>query len=185
MIPRTRALELINQHIATENIKKHLYATEALMRALARKFNEDENRWGIAGLLHDIDWDMTKPDPRQHGLVGYEMMQNEDMDEEMRTAIKKHNYMLELEPETLLEKALYVTESMTGFIVAVTLMQPTKKLADVKVSSILKKWKDKKFAGGVNREIVEKCESMLGMSLEEVTTVCLEAMQGIHEEMGL
>lgn len=185
MITRERSLELINQHITTENIKKHLYATEALMRALARKFNEDEDRWGIAGLLHDIDWDMTKPDPHRHGLVGYEMMQKEDMDEEMRTAIKKHNYMLEIEPETLLEKALYVTESMTGFIVAVTLMQPTKKLADVKVSSILKKWKDKKFAGGVNREIVEKCESMLGMTLEEVATICLEAMQGIHEEMGL
>lgn len=185
MITREDAIDLINQHVTTENIKKHLYATEALMRALARKFSEDEDRWGISGLLHDIDWDITKPDVHRHGPMGYEMLQNEDIDEEMRTAIKKHNYMLEFEPETLLEKALYVTESMTGFIVAVTLMQPTKKLADVGIASILKKWKDKKFAGGVNRDIVEKCQPMLGMSLEEVATTCLQAMQEIHEEMGL
>ncbi len=185
MITRTHALELISQHITTDNTKKHLLATEALMRALAQKFNEDEDRWGIAGLLHDIDLDLTKHELHKHGIVGYDMLQNEDMDEEMRTAIKKHNYMLELTPETLLEKALYVTESMTGFIVAVTLMQPTKKLADVGIASVLKKWKDKKFAAGVNRNIVEKCQDMLGMSLEEVAIICLEAMQEIHGDIGL
>ncbi len=185
MITHEHALELISQHVTTDNTKKHLLATEALMRALAQKFNEDEDRWGITGLLHDLDLDITKHELHKHGIVGYDMLQHEDMDEEMRTAIKKHNYMLEIEPETLLEKALYVTESMTGFIVAVTLMQPTKKLADVGVSSIVKKWKDKKFAGGVNRSIVEKSQTMLGMSVEEVAAICLKAMQGIHEQMGL
>ena len=185
MITRTHAIELINQHVTTDNIKKHLYATEALMRALARKFNEDEDRWGIAGLLHDLDWDITKPDATRHGPVAYEMLKDEDMDEEMRTAIHRHNWTLNITPETVMEKALYSTEAMTGFIVAVTLMQPTRKLADVSIESIMKKFRTPKFASGVNRDIIGKCQEFLEISVEELTQICLESMREISSELGL
>lgn len=185
MITRERALELLHQNIQTPNIIKHLLATEALMKALARKFGEDEYRWGITGLLHDLDWDQTKKTPEKHGLISFEMLQNEDLDDEMRSAIKVHNYVLGIEPKTLLEKALYCSEMMTGFIVAVALVQPSKKLADIGVDSIMKKYREKSFAAGAKREIINKCEEFIGIPVSELASICLEAMQGIHEELGL
>lgn len=155
------------------------------MRALARKFKEDENRWGIAGLLHDLDWDETKSTPEVHGLKSYEYLQTEDIDEEMRHAIKIHNFMIGIEPKTLLEKALFSTEMMTGIVVAAALVQPTKKLADVKLESLLKKYKDKGFAAGARRDIISTVEPNLGMTVEQLAEVCLTAMQEIHEPLGL
>lgn len=182
---REHALALMYEHIQTVNIRKHLLATEALMRALARKFSEDENRWGLAGLLHDLDWDQTKKDPTKHGLISYELLKNENIDPEMLNAIKIHNYVLGIPPQTLLEKALYCGETMTGLIVAVALVQPSKKLADVSVESIMRKWKEKSFAAGANREIIGLCQEFLGLSVEDLAKICLEAMHGIHQELGL
>lgn len=185
MISRDRALQLLHEHIKTPNIVKHLLATEVLMRALARKFGETEERWGITGLLHDLDWDYTKPTPEKHGLISYEMLKSEDIDEEMLNAIKIHNYVLGIEPKTLLEKALYCSEMMTGFIVAVTLVRPSKKLADVTVEAIVKKYGEKSFGAGAKREIINKCQEYIGMSVEELAGICLKAMQEISNALGL
>lgn len=185
MIAREKALELVNTHVKTRNIVKHLLATEALMRSLARRFGENEDRWGLAGLLHDLDWDYTKPTPEKHGLKSFEMLASEDIDDEMRSAIKIHNYVLGIEPRTLLEKALYCSEMMTGFIVAVTLVQPSKKLADVSVDSIMRKYKEKSFAAGARREIMNRCEEFLGFPVSELAQICLKAMHGISGELGL
>lgn len=185
MISRERALELLHEHVKTPNIVKHLLATEVLMRALAKKFSENEERWSIAGLLHDLDWDYTKPTPEKHGLLSYEMLKNADLDEEMLNAIKIHNYVLGIEPKTLLDKALYCSEMMTGFIVAVTLVRPSKKLADVTVEAIMKKYGEKSFGAGAKREIINKCQEYLGISIEELATTCLKAMQEISDDLGL
>jgi uncharacterized protein len=185
MMSRDKAWELVQEHIEGDNIRYHSLATEALMRALARKFGEDEDRWGIAGMLHDLDWDYTKPTPEVHGLKSYELLKDEDLDEEMLNAIKIHNEMIGIEPVTLLEKALHSTEMMTGFIVAVTLVRPSKKIADVKVKSIMKKFKDKGFGAGANRDIMRKVEPYLGMEVRELAEICLGAMQGISDEIGL
>lgn len=178
-------MALMEKHVQSVNIRKHLLATEALMRALARKFGENEDRWGIAGLLHDLDWDETKSTPEVHGLKSYEYLANEDLDEDMRHAIKIHNFMIGVEPKTLLEKALFSTEMMTGIVVAAALVQPSKKLADVKVESLMKKYKDKGFAAGVRRDIIDTVQSNLGLTVEELAGICLQAMQEIHETLGL
>lgn len=185
MMNRQHGLSLVHQNVKTPNIVKHLLATEALMMALAEKFGQDRERWGLSGLLHDLDWDMTKKEPERHGLVSFEMLKNEDLDDEMRSAIKIHNYVLGIPPQTLLEKALYCSEMMTGFIVAVTLVQPSKKLADVSVDGIMRKYKEKSFAAGAKREIMNLCQEFLGISVQELAEICLRAMQGISAELGL
>ncbi|PJC36760.1 phosphohydrolase [Candidatus Peregrinibacteria bacterium CG_4_9_14_0_2_um_filter_53_11] len=185
MMSFEEALSLLREHVKTENIIKHLFATQVLMQALARKFGEDEHRWGLAGLLHDLDWDYTKPTPDRHGLMSFEMLADKDLDPEICSAIKLHNYMLDIEPQTLMEKALYCSEMMTGFIVAVALVKPSKKLDDVKVESVLKKFKEKSFASGARREIMERCEPYLGITLEELVTICLAEMKKISGKLGL
>lgn len=155
------------------------------MRALAKKFGEDEEAWGLAGLLHDLDWDMTKSEPEQHSLVAEKILLEKGVDEKIVSAIKIHNFMHGIEPQTLMEKALYCGEMMTGFIVAVTLVQPSKKLEDVSVEKIVKKYKEKSFGAGANRDIMDLSIQYLDMSVEELARITLEAMQGIHEELGL
>ncbi len=182
---RKRALELIDQYIQNPNLKKHLLAVEALMKALARKFNEDEEIWGLAGLLHDLDWELTKETPEKHPLIAVEILEKEGFPKEVISAIKKHNHLQGLTPETNLEKALYSCEEITGFIVAVALVMPNKKLSEVTVERILSKFKEPSFAKGVNREIILKAEEMLGLKLEELAEIALKAMQEISEELGL
>lgn len=182
---RENALALLHEYIKTPNIIKHSLATEALMRSLAKKFNEDENDWALAGLLHDVDWDMTKSDPTQHSLISEKILTEKGVAPEIVSAIKIHNYVHELEPHTLLEKALYCSEMMTGFVVAVTLVQPTKKLADVTPEKIMKKFKEKSFGAGAKREIMELAPDYLNISVEALASITLIAMQEIHEELGL
>jgi len=182
---RKKALELIDQYIKNQNLKKHLLATENLMRHLARKFNEDEETWALAGLLHDLDWEITKDTPEKHPLIAVEILETEGFPPEVISAIKKHNHLQGFIPETNLEKALYTCEEMTGFIVAVALVMPNKKLSEVTVERILNKFKEPSFAKGVNREIILKAEEMLGLKLEEVAEITLKAMQEISEDLGL
>lgn len=179
------ALALLHEYIKTPNIIKHSLATEALMRALAKKFQENEEDWAQAGLLHDLDWDMTKSDPTQHSLVSEKILREQGVAPEIVSAIKIHNYVHELEPGTLMEKALYCSEMMTGFIVAVTLVQPSKKLADVTTEKIMKKFKEKSFGAGAKREIMELSPDYLNISVEELAGITLNAMQEIHEALGL
>jgi putative nucleotidyltransferase with HDIG domain len=182
---RNKALKLIDQYIKNENLKKHLIATEALMKALAKKFNEDENIWGLTGLLHDLDWEITKETPEKHPFIAVDILEKENFPSEIISAIKKHNHLHNLPPETLLEKALYSCEEITGLIVAVALVMPNKKLSEVTVEKIMSKFKEPSFAKGVNREIIKKCQEFLGISVEELAQICLEAMQSISDELGL
>ncbi len=182
---REKSLELINKYLKNENLKKHLLATEALMRELAKKFNEDEEIWGIAGLIHDIDWELTKETPEKHSLIGAEILEKEGFPKEIVEAVRKHNHIHNFEPKTLLEKALYSCEEMTGFIVAVALVMPNKSLDEVTVERIMNKFKEPSFARGVNREIIQKCEELLGITVEELAEICLEAMKKIRDKLGL
>ncbi|GIW66211.1 MAG: phosphohydrolase [Candidatus Parcubacteria bacterium] len=182
---REKALNLIDQYIKNENLKKHLLATEALMKALAKEFNENEEIWGLTGLVHDLDWELTKNTPEKHPFIAVEILEKENFPPEVISAVKKHNHLHNLEPETLLEKALYSCEEMTGLIVAIALVMPNKKLSEVTVDKIMSKFNEPSFARGVNREIIKKCEEMIGISVRKLANICLKSMQEISDQLGL
>lgn len=182
---REEALKLLKQYVSDEKIIKHCLATEALMKKLAQRLNQDEQKWALAGLLHDLDWEMTKNNPEKHSLIAEEILKNYNLDPEIISAIKIHNYVHGIEPQTLLEKALYSTEMITGFIVAVTLVRPTKKIKDVTLQNLLDKFKEKSFASGAKREIINLAPQYLNLSLEEIFQLALQAMQEIDTELGL
>ncbi len=181
---REKAFELLHQHVKNLNLIKHSLAAEALMKGLARKFGEDEEKWGLAGLLHDIDYDETK-DPKEHSLKGYEILKAAGVDLEICEAVKIHNPEHGFEPKTLLEKALYAGETMTGFLVACALVTPNKKLAEVNLDSATKKFRSKSFAPGADRGIMMRIEPLCGIRIEELMEICLREMQGIAGELGL
>src|SRR3989338_8292823 len=174
---REQAITLLRQHVKNENLIKHMFAAEAVMRALARKFNQNENAWAMAGLLHDIDWEETANTPEQHSVVSKQYLLEAGIDADAAQAIYVHNHLHGIRPQTLLEKALYSAEELTGLITACALVTPEKRLADVKPESVLKKFKQPAFAAGVNREIIMQAQDMLGMTLEELVALELSAMQ--------
>ncbi len=155
------------------------------MEGLAEHFGEDEEKWGTAGLLHDIDYEKTKDNPREHSLVGAKILEELGFDKEICEAVKAHNEAHGIAPETLMAKSLYVCDPLTGLIVAATLVLPSKKLVDLTSENILNRFGEKAFARGVNREIIKKCEQYLNMPLEEFISVGLKAMQKIYNELGL
>ncbi|MEK7497149.1 MAG: HDIG domain-containing metalloprotein [Patescibacteria group bacterium] len=182
---RDDAWVLVQSKVQGNFLRTHLLASESIMRALARYFNADEEMWGLAGLTHDIDWELTESTPEQHSLVGAQWLQEAGLAPEIVQAVKVHNHTHGFEPETLMEKSLWCAEELTGLIIACAFVQPDKKLASVKVSSVKKKFKDKSFASGVNREIVAKCEAMIGLTLDELIDVELRAMQQIASNLNL
>ncbi len=182
---REQAWQLVQDKVKGAFLRNHLLASEAIMRALARHFGEDEELWGLAGLVHDIDWEITENEPKQHGLVGADWLTQTGFPTEIANAVKVHNHLTGLEPKTLLEKSLWCAEELTGLIAACALVQPDKKLASVKPSSVRKKFKDKAFAAGVNREIILKCQEMIGLSLDELIDIELKAMQAMANDLGM
>lgn len=181
---REEALNKIKQYVKNKNLIKHMLATEAIMRALAKKFNEDEEKWGITGLLHDIDYELTEKEPEKHSLLAEEILKNDNLPQEIIEAIKAHNEIHGLPRETLLAKALYVVDPLTGLIVAAALVHPEKKLAPLDVNFILNRFKEKSFARGANREQIKKCEE-IGLTLEEFIDIGLKAMKTISDDLGL
>ncbi|KAF2960539.1 HD domain-containing protein [Thermotoga sp. 38H-to] len=182
MISRERAMELLKIHVKTKNLVKHCLAAEAVMRALAKEFGEDEEKWGLAGLLHDLDYDYTKDKPEEHGLKTLEILKDEDVPEDVLNAILAH--CEKKTPETLMEKALYAVDPTTGFIVAAALIRTEKKLDGIDVDFLLRRFKEKAFAKGANREQMRTCENF-GLSLEKFLEISLEAMKSIASELGL
>lgn len=182
---RNEGFDLLKQNVQNQNLIKHCLAVEAIMLALARHFEEDEERWGLTGLLHDIDYETTKDNPSQHSLVGAKMLEDLGIDKDIRQAVKVHNEAHGIPPETLLEKALFVTDPLTGLIVAATLVLPSKKIADLSTENVLNRFKEKAFARGANREIIKKSEELLNLKLEEFVKIGLEAMQKIAAQLGL
>lgn len=182
---REEALILLKKEIKNPNLIKHSLAVEAVMKGLARHFGADEEKWGLTGLLHDIDYEKTKDDARNHSLLGAKMLQEMGLEEEICQAVKVHNEAHGIGPETIMEKALYVTDPLTGLMVAAVLVLPSKKIADLTAENILNRFREKAFARGANRGIIMKCESHLNLSLEEFCQIGLKAMQEISEDLGL
>ncbi|MCP4716179.1 MAG: HDIG domain-containing protein [Deltaproteobacteria bacterium] len=184
-ISRQDALELMRQYIPQENLRNHCLATEVIMRTLARRLGHDEDIWGIAGLLHDLDYVETKDHMERHGLVTEEILREKGVVPEIIKAIKAHNAdNLGLERTAPFEHALTAGECITGMIVATTLVYPDKKIAGVKPKSIVKRMKQKEFARSVNREYIRECEK-IGIELNDFAALCLDAMRGIGAELGL
>jgi len=184
-ISYARALELMRQNLPQGNMQKHSLATEVVMRALARKLGRDETVWGIAGLLHDLDYNETKEDMPRHGLVTEQMLAGLGVSPEIIQAIKAHNAdNLGFKRSTEFEHALTCAECITGLIVATTLVYPDKKIAGVRPKSIIKRMKQKEFARSVNRDYIRECE-LIGIPLEDFAVLSLNAMAEIAVELGL
>jgi len=185
MISKEEALDILKANIANENLRKHHYAVAAAMQALAREFGGDPDKWEIVGLLHDADYEETRDDPDRHALVIAEQLEERGVAEDITRAIKAHNYeRLDVMPETTMEWSLVTCDDLTGLIVAVALVHPTK-LAGVSVESVMKKFDSKSFASGADRERIELCEEKLGVPLEAFVGIVLDAMKERSDLLGL
>ena len=186
---REEAYQLVTKWTKNPNLIKHMLAVEAIMRALARHFGEDEELWGIVGLVHDADYEQFKnSDPKKHPSVIFNELEKRGADPRIIQAVRTHawGWREDLpEPETKMEWALYTCDDLSGFIIACALVRPDKKLASLTVDSIMKKWPQKSFAAGVHREQVELCQEKLGIPLEKYVGVGLNAMQSISINVGL
>lgn len=180
---RQEAWSLVLEKIPNANLRKHVLAVEAVMRRLAGEAGADEEDWGLAGVLHDIDYGITT-DPVQHTLIGARMLSELGLPEEIIEAVKAHNEYHGLPRVTPMAKALFAADALTGLIVAGALIHPEKKLAPLTPEFILKRYKEKSFARGAKRENIETCGE-LGLSLERFVALGLEAMQGIADDLGL
>ncbi len=178
---------LITKH--ADKTKAHLTATGAAMEALAKRFGGDPATWRVAGMLHDLDWDHLEKDMEEHcGKTLEQMLAEIESPKELLEDIRSHyasKYGAEHPLDTMLRKCLYCVDELTGFIIAVTLVRPSKKIADVEVKSVKKKMKDKGFAAQVDREQIMKCEELLNISLDEFIEVTLNAMKTVAMEIGL
>jgi putative nucleotidyltransferase with HDIG domain len=184
---REDALQLVTEFTLNLNLVKHMLAVEAAMRAYARRFGENEELWATVGLVHDFDYEQN-PDlsVEGHPVTGSKIMRERDWPEEIIRAVLSHaSEYTGVARETQMEKALYAVDELTGLITAVALVRPSKSIHDVKLRSVRKKWKDKAFAAGVDRQEIEKAADDLGIELWEHVGIVLEAMQGIAGELGL
>ncbi len=181
---RDEVLDSVKTNIENENLIKHMLATEAIMRALARRLDGDEEEWGLTGLLHDIDVELTGGDMSQHSKLGADLAGELGASEAMTHAILCHNEAHGIPAESRLDKALFCADPLTGLIIAAALVRPDKKLAGVETKSVLKRFKEKSFAAGANREQIAQC-SELGLELDEFIELGLTAMQEIAADLGL
>lgn len=181
---REAALKAIQENVKNENLIKHMLATEAIMRTLARRFNENEDEWGLAGLLHDIDIELTNGDLSVHSKPGAQMAREMGANEVVCHAILVHNEKHGEPCVSLMDKALFCTDPLTGLITAAALVRPDKKLSGVEAKSIRKRFKEERFAAGANREQIAKC-SEIGLELDEFIVLGLEAMKNVAEDLGL
>jgi len=189
-IKKQKADELVEKYITVPITKLHCVESEAIMKAMAKHFGENEDVWGILGLLHDIDWDLAKGDSKKHCSLMVDILKEAGGTDFLVETIVSHGYGFDCEaPEgkersTQIQHALASAETLTGLIVASALVQPDKKLASVSLQSLKKKFKNKGFAGGCRREIILECEKA-GIPLNEFLELGLKALQNIHEKLGL
>jgi putative nucleotidyltransferase with HDIG domain len=187
---RTDAWKLMTEYTASESLRRHMLAVEAAMRAYARKFGEDEERWGMAGLLHDFDYEQhpnipAAPDPNEHPLFGASILEEQGYPEEVIYAIKTHADYLGLPRLSRMDKSLAGVDELTGLIIAAALVRPDKSINGLETRSVRKKMKDKAFARGVSREDVISGAEELGVDLDEHIEFVIVAMRGIAPELGL
>ena len=182
-ISREEALGLFRKYNRTESLYHHALSVEAVMREAARREGEDEEYWGIVGLLHDIDWEMF---PAEHCRKAPELLKEIDAPDDMIHAICSHGYGLvsDIKPERRMEKMLYAVDELTGLVTATALMRP-EKMKGISVKSVKKKWKEKSFAAGVNRTVIANGAEMLGMDVSDLIQLTIDGMTGIAPEIGL
>jgi putative nucleotidyltransferase with HDIG domain len=184
MLTRKEALGLLQKNLHTQNLVKHSLAVEAILRAAARKLGEDEELWGLTGLLHDLDYDFTKTEPSRHSQVTIKVLDGL-LPEEATDAIKAHNYQYTAHvPQTYLDKSLIAADAVSGLIIAAALVMPSKKLAEVTPRTLHEKFKDKSFAAGCNRKRIELCADM-ELELPVFLELSLDALKNIADTLGL
>jgi putative nucleotidyltransferase with HDIG domain len=181
---RERALALLHEHTKTDSLRRHAYAVEAVMRAYASRFGEDPNLWGVVGLLHDFDYE-GDPSPESHPMRGIAILEASGYPEAVTHAIRSHAEYLGVPRRSPLDRALFAVDELCGFVLAVALVRPSKSLADVQVSSVVKKMKDKAFAKAVSRDDIRRGAEELGVSLEEHIACVVEALKPISHDLGL
>jgi uncharacterized protein len=181
---RADALALVEANIANRNLVKHCLAVEAIMRGLASRLGEDVAFWGLVGLLHDVDYDLTAKDPTQHTLVGSRMLAELGLRADLVRAVLVHNEVHGVPRESTLDRALFCADALSGLVTAAALIRPDKKLAPVTVDFIMRRFGEKAFARGANREQIKSC-SEIGLQLEEFVDIGLKAMQVVAGDLGL
>jgi putative nucleotidyltransferase with HDIG domain len=179
---RDEALELVKKYLKNKNLIKHSLAVETCMRAMAAKFNQDVDKWGLAGILHDLDYEITEKSPELHTTETVKILQDLDIDSEVIRTIQAHAGQVSCKSD--MEWSIFSIDPLTGLIIAATLMHPSKKLKEIDLGFVKRRYKEKSFARGARREDIEQVKN-IGMDLDEFITVCLESMQGISEELGL
>jgi putative nucleotidyltransferase with HDIG domain len=179
---REEALNLVKSKVKGKNLVKHMLAVEAIMRRVAEHFDEEVEMWSLTGLLHDLDYDETVNDFERHSLLTCEWLKDYALDERILYAIKAHPQ--KVEAKSRMDRTLFAADPLSGLIVAAALMHPTKKLRNVTVEFVLKRFKEKRFAAGANREDIKTCEE-IGLSLEEFVRLALGGMLSIDDELGL
>lgn len=179
------AKSLVTEKIQNPNLVKHCLACQAAMRELADYFGADQEKWGLAGLLHDIDYEETKDDPANHSLIGADFLRDKGLEEDIAEAVKTHNAIHGCAPATQMAKALYCVDPLTGLIVATALVLPSRRIQDVTAENVINRFREKSFAKGANRETIQQCEPLLGMDLSEFIGVVLRGMQGVAQELGV
>lgn len=184
MKTRDEALALLHEYTESESLRKHAYAVEAAMRAYAEKYGEDIEKWGLTGLLHDFDYEKY-PDLKDHTVVGAKILAEQGYPEDMIYAIRAHASYYDVPRNTLLAKALFACDELSGFAMAVAMVRPTKNIADVEVKSVKKKLKDKAFAKGVRREDVYQGAEELGVDLDEHIQFVVQALTKVAGTLGL
>jgi len=183
-LERQQALSAVEAKIENRNLVKHMLATEAIMRSLARNLGQDVELWGLTGLLHDIDMELCNGDMLTHSKMGAGIVREMGVDAVVVNAILRHNEAHGIPLESELDKALYCADALTGLITTTALVRPDRKLASVELKSIKKKYREKGFAAGVNREQIETCTN-LGLDLDRFIELGLDAMKEIAPELGL
>ena len=181
---REEAYQLLTEYNKSDGLIKHALAVEGVMRYFARKRGEDEEKWGVIGLVHDLDYEKF---PEEHCKKSEEILKEKGWPQEYIRAVVSHGWGLcsDVEPQTELEKVLYAVDELTGLVATTALVRPSKSVMDVKAKSVKKKWKDKRFAAGVNRSVIEKGAEMLGVDLSELIADTIAGMQEVAEEIGL
>jgi len=181
---REQALGLFKKYNQTESLLKHALAVEGVMKYMAKKAGEDEEKWGIIGLIHDLDYEMY---PDQHCKMTEKILRENNWPEEYIRAVLSHGWGLasDVEPVSRLEKTIYAIDELTGLVATSALVRPSRSVLDMEARSVRKKWNDRRFAAGVNREVIEKGAQMLGVTLDELITDCIMGMRDVAEEIGL
>jgi putative nucleotidyltransferase with HDIG domain len=179
---REEALDLIKKHLKNKNLVKHCLAVEACMKAVAAKLGHDPEPWGLAGLVHDLDYELTEKSPELHTTETVKILKGLNIDPVVIHAVEAH--AAKVPCENAMDWAIYSIDPLTGLIVAATLMHPSKKLGSIDPEFVKRRYKEKSFARGARREEIEKC-SNLGLDLETFISVCIQAMQGIDRDLGL